>query len=210
MTPEPPLRVDAAVAGVVLAGGDSRRMGTPKHAIVLPGGLTMLEHVVRALLDCVPFVAIVGLSDPAPAAGTRGVVSIPDLHPGRGPLAGVHAALTRLDAGGFLIAACDQPLLDGRHLRPLLERAPDRACCLAPAGEGRIHPLPVYLPRTILPRVEEDLLRGHGSLRRLIESVVHERVVLSNEHEPALRGINTPEELEQCRAALGGAGSHEG
>lgn len=166
-------------------------MGSPKHAVRLPDGRTMLDWVLASLLRCVPIAAVVGaLTD----ARRPGVLSIPDIHPGRGPLAGIHAALVRLDVAGCLVAACDQPFLDERLLRPLA-RDPDRACCLVSAASGALLPLPVYVPRSCLARVVEELFLGRGSLHGLLSRIAPDRVTVPAHLEPAVRSLNTPGEL---------------
>jgi molybdopterin-guanine dinucleotide biosynthesis protein A len=200
VTPDPISRDDARVVGVVLAGGRSSRMGRPKHAIVLPDGHTMLDRVVGALLRCVSRVAVVGLSRRDHRRAGPDAVTIPDRHPGRGPLAGIHAALTDLDVEGCLIAACDQPLLDERVLLPLLARDPQRACCLVSAAGHEVQPLPLYLPSAARPDVEEELLRGRGAVRGLLDRIPHDNVVLPPELEPAIRSLNTPRELARYRS----------
>ena len=74
----------ASISGFVLAGGESRRMGEPKHGLVL-GDETMLERQVR-LLRCVCWnVAVVG---PREDRTLIEVPFLPDPIRGRGPLGG--------------------------------------------------------------------------------------------------------------------------
>lgn len=72
-----------SATGAILMGGRSTRMGTPKHAIMLPDGRAMIEHVADVLRPVCPRQVVLGPQSPLP-----GVHAIPDLRQGFGPLAG--------------------------------------------------------------------------------------------------------------------------
>ncbi|MFI5274966.1 MAG: molybdenum cofactor guanylyltransferase, partial [Ktedonobacterales bacterium] len=85
----------AATIGVVLAGGQSRRMGASKAALLI-GGEPLLRHVTRRLAEALPAVLVVGT--PALAALVPSLTLLADRRPGVGPLAGIEAALAHLAA----------------------------------------------------------------------------------------------------------------
>lgn len=181
-------------------------MGAPKHALVLQDGSTLLEWVARALSRCVATVVVAGLKEETiPDRPGPHLRRIPDLHPGLGPLAGIHAALRQTTTAGCLFAACDQPFLRGETLGSLLDGRPERPRCLVAEATGRFLPLPVYLPGLCLPQVEDELLRGGRSIRGLLAALEPERIAVPPRFERSLRSVNTPGEWSQCRAELGAA-----
>ncbi len=106
------------VLGVVLAGGQSRRMGTDK-ALTLLGGRTLLDWVVTALSQVVPEVVVVGRER------AEGVRSIPDLESeGRGPAAGIATGLSEAAGRPVLAVAVDHPWVRPATLAAMLEVRP--------------------------------------------------------------------------------------
>src|SRR5258705_3897791 len=91
-------------AGFVLTGGKSSRMGADK-AFLEFDGRTLLERALEVMHEACDEVAIVG--DPA-KFGSYGVV-VPDLYPGCGPLAGIHAALLHSSAELNMVLAVGMP-----------------------------------------------------------------------------------------------------
>src|SRR5215218_6911552 len=109
--------------GAILAGGASRRFGSPK-ALATVGGRTIVERVRDALAEAVGRVVLIE-NEPAVFAGL-GIDARPDLHPGAGPVAGIEAALRWAEEEGrpgALVAACDMPFLDPHALRLFVDLA---------------------------------------------------------------------------------------
>src|SRR5882724_876980 len=120
------------VAGFVLAGGQSRRMGRNK-ALLDYGDGTLVQAVAFEVLKAAGSVALLG--DPA-LYGHLGIRVVPDVIPGCGPMSGLHAAL--LAAGGaewILIVACDLPNIESSFLRSLIDAASPEVLCVAARGE---------------------------------------------------------------------------
>lgn len=184
------------VLGVVLCGGQSRRMGSDKARVMLDG---------RRLIDG-PLEALGGLcrtvvlaSGSAPRYPELGREELVDPVPGGGPLAGLAAALAwaaARDLPWVAVLACDMPRADARVLRELHERArrDDLDLCLL-AGPGGLEPLfGVYHVRC-REAVERALARGD---RRMIS--FHDDA-LGPERRALRRGVVSGEELDP---ALGG------
>lgn len=108
------------VSAAVLAGGESRRFGTDKALVPLPGGTTpMLGAVVRALLDVAADVTII-----APESRTYsrfGVPVVSEVAPGQGPLGGLEMALSRAAHDQCIVVGCDLPFLNPDLLRWLAQ-----------------------------------------------------------------------------------------
>ena len=94
-----------SVAGAVLAGGTSSRMGRPKAFIEIDGR-TLLDRAVGALTAAAIDTVIVVGGDQAAieAAGHR---FVPDEYPGEGPLGGIISALGAVDTDLVVVLACD-------------------------------------------------------------------------------------------------------
>ena len=192
-----PLSERLPCVGAVLAGGQSRRMGSPKEAVRLPAGTFMIEPVLRALQECCSSVVVVGACDGYNLSGWQNVLHVTDLRPGMGPLSGIEALLASRLADGYVVAACDQPGLTSA----LLSRLPGDIIGRFfenPAG-ACFHPLPGYYPATWLPATRRAIDEGRLSLRALIESQEIVRVPLLPGEEELLQSLNTPQEVERFR-----------
>jgi molybdenum cofactor guanylyltransferase len=134
-----PNRILTKRAGWVLVGGHSRRMGTDK-ALLEIGNQPLARRVAADIGRICGTVSLVG--DPA-AYGGLGLPVLPDRFPGRGPLAGIEAALNAATSEWNLVVACDMPSLDLSILEELFAAAPaDGGDCAVPAySDGRIEPL---------------------------------------------------------------------
>ncbi|MDX1492499.1 MAG: NTP transferase domain-containing protein [Longimicrobiales bacterium] len=99
--------------GAVLAGGAGRRFGGDKTAAEV-GGVSMIRRAAGALEEVCQEVVVVSSRDGTPEGPWR---RVPDLRPGRGPLAGMEAALTEAgrlwpdSASAVFVLAADLPLV---------------------------------------------------------------------------------------------------
>ncbi len=185
-----------AIAIAVLAGGQSRRMGQDKAALVWQGQ-TLLERMAQTARQVAPQVLVAGRARPGAWAGPD-VPFLPDAQPGEGPLRGLEAALGFAAPAGTLAVACDMPLLGADALRWLLEQtllsAPAKDG-LAVRNAGQWEPLfSVYRPRC-LTRVRERLAVGQRSLHRLIEAGEFVSVDAPPWVCAQLVNVNTPADL---------------
>jgi molybdopterin-guanine dinucleotide biosynthesis protein A len=110
-----------ASAGIILAGGHSRRMGTDKALLEIDGE-TLLGRTVRVVSAVVREVLIVGRTELPPGLGE--VAAMEDAYPGIGPLGGIAFGLEQMEAEQALVVACDLPFLRTEVLQMLLDLAP--------------------------------------------------------------------------------------
>jgi molybdopterin-guanine dinucleotide biosynthesis protein A len=195
---------DPTPLGAILAGGASRRFGSPK-ALATVGGVAMVERARSAIREAGLTPVLIGSR---PELAAVDLPRRPDRVPASGPLAGVHAALVwagELGLPGALCVACDLPLLAPALLRDLWERGVrSEARAVVPDGpEGASEPLCAWYSVRALPEIEARLARRELSLRALIDALSPERVpaaVLGRYGEPAqlLLNVNTPDERERA------------
>ena len=150
------------VVGLLLAGGQSRRMGGGDKALRMLGGVTLLERVLERLRPQVDALLLNANGDPSRFARFALPV-VPDSIPGfAGPLAGVLAGLDWAAAQGpdymyIVSVATDAPFLPDdlvmRLTNGLMEAGADLACA---ASGGRVHPVFGLWP----VRLREDLRRA--------------------------------------------------
>jgi molybdopterin-guanine dinucleotide biosynthesis protein A len=197
--------------GIVLCGGQSKRMGQPKAWLQFAGE-TMLGRVVRLLGEVVDPIVVVAAPDQDVPPLPAGVGVVRDDEKGRGPLQGLAAGLAALRgrADAAYLSSCDVPFLRPAFVRRLLDLLGDAAVCVPRVGDYH-HPLAAVYRLDVADAVTKLLAEGRLRPFFLFEAVPT-RVVEAAEMADAdptfqtLRNLNTPEDYETAvREAAGPA-----
>ena len=194
-----------SIAGAILAGGMSSRMGRPKEGILLPDGRPMIEWVLDAFRGTFQEVFIVGACSGYDWTEDRYLIQIADRRPGQGPLSGLDALLSSDAAEGYVVAACDQPLLTASLLRLLGKGPADRPRLFRSQQGGQsLGPLPGYYPGWLGERVREAIGGGRLAFRQLLSYEEVDWLSVPAMEEARLASVNTPEDMETlCASAEG-------
>lgn len=190
----------SSIAGVILAGGLSRRMGGADKALLAVGGLTLVERALRRLAPQVSEVVLNANGDPARFAGL-GVPVVADVVDGfAGPLAGVLTGLEWLSAnrpaiGWMATVPTDSPLFP----HDLVARLAGAGAPLAVArSRGRTHPVFALWRLDLLDRVRALVASGERRMGMAAEMLGAARVDWPN--DPFVN-VNTPGDLAALDAA---------
>ena len=174
------------VAAAILVGGQSRRMGQPKHTMVWREHRTMGADMValaRQVCD------IVIASGPRDALSEVPMIEDAPALAGQGPLAGIAAVLACELAPRWLIMPCDMPALRVDDLQKLIAVHAPLSCC---AVDGQVTPFPMCVHTALAPSLMDYL--NHGG-RRVQEWVRHcQPEVLPLAGSNAVN-INRPEDI---------------
>ena len=199
------------VVGLLLAGGQSRRMGGGDKALRMLGGVTLLERVLERLRPQVDALLLNANGDPSRFARFALPV-VPDSIPGfAGPLAGVLAGLDWAAAQGpdypyIVSVATDAPFLPDdlvmRLTNGLMEAGADLACA---ASGGRVHPVFGLWP----VRLREDLRRAMADdeIRKVDRWTARHRlmtVTFADMPVDPFFNANRPEDFEAAASLLRG------
>jgi molybdopterin-guanine dinucleotide biosynthesis protein A len=146
----------AEAAGIVLAGGRSSRMGTPKAALEWHGS-TLLRRIAGIVARSVdgPVVVVRAPGQVLPAL-PDGVEVVEDAREGRGPLQGLAAGLAavRERAPAAYASSTDVPLLHPRFIRRVLAALDDDVDVVLPHVGGFPHPLAAVYRTELVDTVE--------------------------------------------------------
>ena len=156
-----PTHAICGLAGVILTGGRSRRMGGGFKALALLGGKPLIRHVIDRLRPQVRSL-VLSVEKHVPDFEAFGLPQVEDPTPGsRGPLGGLLSALTNMEMGcdWMLLAPCDAPFLPLELAQRLLNCAldDDQAGCVV-RYDSEIQPTFSIWHRRLLPRLEEAVL----------------------------------------------------
>ena len=201
------------VTGVILAGGQSRRMGGGDKGLLQIGGQPMLAHVVCRFRPQVGSLVINANGDPSRFA-SLGLPVVPDTIGGFvGPLAGLHAGMrwSQANAPGarwVATAAADAPLLPPDLVANLMDAVAEHPDEIALAkSNGEVHPVIGLWPVALADDLEEQLGKGvrkvlHWTERHRTAIVPFEPVRVCGLDIDPFFNANTPPELDQLRAML--------
>lgn len=201
------------IAAVVLAGGQSSRMGQDK-AWLRFGPETLLERLVRIVGSAIPEVILAaGAEQPLPPSLGHLPVRR-DEEPGRGPLPALVASLAGLEAELVFLAACDMPLLRACLIPALVERCDGWDAAVPVIDARQMATCAVYRTAALQARAAAYGDPRDGSLRSFIAALrLHElNPELLRGCDPDLVSFtpcNTPEEYARA-LALAGVGGNGG
>ena len=196
------------MAGIVLTGGRSRRMGRDKCAIVLDGR-TLLQRVVDALDGAVDELLVVGSPGRSPLEvhSTRPLRALADPEPHGGPLVGIATGLAATTAPVAVIVACDLPYLAPPLLRLLAARAGAGARLVVPLRGGEPQLLCAAWRREALDTVRDHLEdAGDRAVAGVLddldaELLPPEAYAAADPDGRSFVNLNTPEQLAAERSA---------
>jgi molybdopterin-guanine dinucleotide biosynthesis protein A len=194
----------APIGGIILAGGQSRRMGRPKALLRLtPDGPTLIELALAAVRAVAADLVLV--TNAPETYAFLGCRMVADQYPGLGALAGIHAGLAAGAHEHNLIVACDMPFLNPALLAALAAEPRDYDALIPRRDDGQWETLHAIYGRACLPAIGARLAAGAG---RVIAFFPEVRVRALDEtwlrrYDPDLRSfdnLNTPEEFDAARS----------
>ncbi len=186
------------LTAVILAGGESRRMGRDK-ALVEFEGEAMWRRQLRLLQALEPVAILV--SGPRRAEFSATLRSIEDVGPSRGPLSGLVTALRAAQTAHVLVVAIDLPLMTADFLESLrVQSRPGRGVVPfvieAESGKKFYEPLAALYPRECLPIAERQLAGSDWSMQSFVRDAVTAGLLVGSQippkARPMFRNMNAP------------------
>lgn len=178
-------------SALILAGGQSRRMGTDK-ALLRINGSTLLAHMQQLATDA-------GASEILISRNQPGFINDTCLQ--GGPLAGIQAALQYCTTLQLLVLPIDTPLLTPASLTQLRQTAGSGAAYCSNS------PLPCVLPvnAELAHILDHQLRRGQRAVNLLLKQLNAKSVPLASQE---LLNSNTPLDWQQCLSHLNDRNDH--
>jgi molybdopterin-guanine dinucleotide biosynthesis protein A len=183
---------------IIMAGGDSRRMGQDKANLIL-GEQTLLQTVARTMGQVFPEV-IISVRQQRPAMSWPQICD----HPSHsGPLAGLFSGLEKALTPWVFAVACDMPFIAPQIIE-CLSRYREGVQAVVPLVNGYPQPLAAFYAKGCLDVVSE-ILNGDGkhSFRAVLDRLKVRYVNENEMHEadPALRSffdLDTPQDWAEA------------
>lgn len=189
---------------VVLAGGESRRMGEDKAQISL-SGQTQLERVCALADDVCDNVFVSVRNFESADALRKRFPLLQDVEDAAGPLAGILAALLHDPTSDWLVLACDLPLLDNATLSALASAAKaDRESAAIAIGSeqqtGLPEPLCAVWRANMIELIRARLANDQLCARKCL--ILSGARIIAPVTAGALDNMNTPEDRLRLQRAV--------
>jgi len=188
------------MTGIVLSGGENRRMGRDKAFLTLDG-VPLIEHVLRTFRGIFRKTIIVTNNPSAYAAYDAVVVS--DAVDKRGPLTGIYTGLLCSTDEYNFVAACDMPYLQTGLISYMtgLARGYD---IVTPMVAGRVEPLHAIYSKGLLPLIEGRLRQGACQIQGIfsdarVHYVTEAEIDRYDPEKKSFKNLNTPEEYKEAQ-----------
>ena len=147
----------ATVSGIVLAGGESRRLGRDK-AVEVVGGQYLITRVIDRMREVCSDVLVVvsNVSRYPERTIPTDVETVLDKYPGKGCLGGIYSGLTSSKMEFGLVVACDMPFLNLTLLKKIIDMGITSDICV-PVLSNRPEPTHAMYSRNCLPYMKNQL-----------------------------------------------------
>lgn len=184
------------LTALLLAGGESRRMGSNKATLLFKGE-PLWARQFRTLRELQPEALWLSARVP-PAWLPPEIELVPDEPPSRGPLSGIAAALRRLPTSHLLVLAVDLPQMTAEHLRQLCALA-QPGCGVIPVRGDLFEPLCALYPVEAAAAAQTALAGDDVSLQHFAKVLLGREQLqihaLPAADEPLYWNVNTPADL---------------
>lgn len=192
----------ADCTAIILAGGDSRRMGQDK-AMMSFNNQSLIQSVITVMQRLFPVTML-------SVRNYRNEIDLPqvcDMQADGGPLTGLVTTLGRIATPWAFVVACDMPFISPQLVEQLAEhRAQQQA--VVPVVQGHLQPMAAFYSASCIPVMRATLSLGDksllGVLKNLNVSYIDEAQLLNS--EVAMRSfidLDTPQDWAKAQGKTG-------
>jgi molybdopterin-guanine dinucleotide biosynthesis protein A len=187
------------ISAVLLAGGESRRMGTDKPTLLFRGG--PLWQIQLELLQKLAPTEIFVSARTDPVWRPADVQFVADDPPSRGPLSGLAASLAQMRTKHLLALAIDMPFMTEKYLRFLCSQIEPGRGVIAKIDD-RFEPLAAIYPQDALADFQSALSGTDFSLQTVTSTVAAagklQVIRVTGDEGKLFVNVNEPVDLEPC------------
>lgn len=189
------------ITGIILAGGNSSRMGRDKGLMLL-NGKPFIGYIIDALRPLVSEIIIVSNHKAYDVFKKRRVT---DEIENAGPVAGIYSGLKTSTTNLNFIISCDVPLLTTAVLRELLKANQEDIDIIQVASNKQSMPLIGLYHKRCAPIFYRWLQQGERRLRFTVKQCITKTVILPKELEIYTTNVNTPAQKNDLDACIRGS-----
>lgn len=191
----------AGISGVILSGGESRRMGSDKALLPLHGA-RLIDHVHARLAGL--FAEVLIVTNAPQVYHDIPCRKVADIFAQGGALAGIHAGLSQARQQHIFVVGCDMPFVSPELVKSICARAGQGHLILPVSSSGH-EPLHALYGKSCLPAMEQVLRDGEKRIAGFFDQVQVVKIPAANLQqidplERSFYNINTPEEYFRLRS----------
>ena len=174
------ITTNTEITGVILAGGQSRRMRFNKAEAEVKGK-SMLNRMIEKLCEITPNIIVSSGSISYPDIPC---MQIPDEFPQYGPMGGIYSALKASTSNLNLIVSCDIPLVSVSLLKYIVSEAKENGALITVSVDcnGQQQMLCAVYHKDILPVLKQQIDLNQLKMKSLLDLVSVEYIYISKEH----------------------------
>lgn len=194
-----------ACTGIILAGGESKRLNSVEKSNLLVGDRRIIERMMTVYEKL--FREIILVSNHPTTYLEWDAVIVKDIYTRRSSLTGIHSGLFYTKTDHAFIAACDTPFLKTELVKAIIQRIDSSVDVVIPRTDAGIEPLFAVYSRRCLQTVRHALERNDLKIRNIFKKLKVKEIP-----ETVLRkmdsglvsffNINTPDDLEQANRMI--------
>ena len=170
----------------ILIGGQSKRMGSPKHLVTLRNGKTMLDVMLQIASSIGNKTIILG-------GEVEGQKCIQDLRKQHGPVGGIEALLHSDIDSNYLVLGCDMPCIVKRDILPLLESNSNAVF----SHNNVLLGLPLHIHAKEQDACSEYLDSGGKSIRGFVLSIEHTSIPVDTKQACTFLSVNSRDDINK-------------
>jgi len=191
---------------IILAGGNSKRMGFDKQFISM-GDMSITEYIIIALKPL--FSNVILVTNKPQAYDMADVEIAEDLYRGYGPLGGIHAGLTKSQSQYNYIIACDMPYINKDYIqymtKILIDSEYKAEAVITKFGDW-IEPFNAFYSKALIPKIEASIFMDKKKISGLLNMsevlYVEENIARSFSPDWSMfMNLNTEKDLMSLRAS---------
>jgi molybdenum cofactor guanylyltransferase len=202
---EPSLMTQHTCTGIILAGGESKRLHNVEKSNLLVGNKRIIERMMTVFEKL--FNEIILVSNRPTSYLEWDTLIVKDLYTKRSSLTGIHSGLYYTKTEHAFIAACDTPFLRLDLVKTIIQNIQQGIDVVLPRTSIGIEPLCAVYSRRCIQAVQNALDRNNLKIRNLFNKLKVKEVSEMNlrKADPELvsfYNINTPDDLETANRMI--------
>jgi len=181
-----------SATAVVLAGGNSRRMGRDKSLLSIDGK-PMIEHIMDQLRP--NFKHLIISANDIEKYDFLNIPVVSDQLKGKGPLMGILSSLEKSRTDFNFVTTCDAPDINFPIVRGMLKTAEDYDAVIPMTGDDLYEPLFAVYRKSVIDPCRELIAAGETKISKLFDRIKIKYLPLDQPHW--YKNINTWEDYDE-------------
>ena len=189
-------------AGLILAGGQARRMGGEDKGLIELDGRAIITYLIEAMQPQVSNIMINANRNIAKYSQFGYPVIKDEMNDFQGPLAGIASGLAQSSEDFIATAPCDGPFLSSHYVDRLRKAANNNETMISVAFDGkRLQPVYALIHKELLPSLMQFLATGERKIDRWYAQHNYAEADFSD-FATMFTNINTPDDLLEVKRNL--------